>query len=427
MTKLVPRARLLSLLGLVLAAPAPLAAQRAAPSRLQTDISYLASDEMEGRRIGSTGAGKAADWLAGRFEELGLRKAPGLSSWFQDFTVSPDAPAVRGTSFAGVTGRNVVGILPGRDPTLAGQYIVIGAHYDHLGLGGPGSLDPDSVGVPHNGADDNASGVVALLDAARRLALRPPARSVLFLAFSGEEEGLLGSSAWVKAPAVPNDSVVAMLNFDMVGRLRDDRLIVYGVETATEWRALLDSLNATARFQLSAQGDGYGPSDHTSFTIAKRPVLHFFTGTHEDYHRTTDDWPRINLEGIERVAEFASNLVWSVGNRGTGLTFVDLPPPAAPAGGSRSSGYGAYLGSIPDMSENPGGVRLSGTRAGSPAEQAGLKAGDILIRIGTFDVPDLQGMTEALRAHKPGDEVEVVFRRDGQEMKTTVVLGRRGG
>jgi hypothetical protein len=407
--------------------PITAAAQRAAPSRLQGDISYLADDRLQGRRIGSVGADMAADYLAERFQELGLRQAAGLSGWFQDFTVSPDAPAVRGTEFGGAKGRNVVGILPGRDPRLAGQYIVIGAHYDHLGLGGAGSLDPDSVGVPHNGADDNASGVVALLEAARRLSLRPPARSVLFLAFSGEEEGLLGSAAWVKAPAVPNDSIVAMLNFDMVGRLRDDKLIVYGVETATEWRPLLDSLNATAGFRMTAQGDGYGPSDHTSFTVARRPVLHFFTGTHEDYHRTTDDWQKINLEGIERVALFASNLVWSVGNRGAGLTFVDLPPPAPPAGGTRSGGYGAYLGSIPDMSENPGGVRLSGARAGSPAEQAGLKAGDILIRIGTHEVADLQGMTDALRAHQPGDVVEVVFRRDGQVMTTKVTLGRRGG
>ena len=420
---LLPSAVLLA----ALVSPTTAAAQRAAPSRLQGDVSYLAGDRLEGRRIGSAGAGMAADYLAERFQELGLRPAAGLSGWFQDFTVSPDAPAVRGTEFGGVKGRNVVGILPGRDPKLAGQYIVIGAHYDHLGLGGPGSLDPDSVGVPHNGADDNASGVVAMLEVARRLSLRPPARSVLFLAFSGEEEGLLGSAAWVKAPAVPNDSVVAMLNFDMVGRLRDDKLIVYGVETATEWRPLLDSLNATAGFRMTAQGDGYGPSDHTSFTVAKRPVLHLFTGTHEDYHRTTDDWQKINLDGIERVALFASNIVWSVGNRGGGLTFVDLPPPAPPAGGSRSGGYGAYLGSIPDMSENPGGVRLSGARAGSPAEQAGLKAGDVLIKIGTFEVADLQGMTDALRAHQPGDVVEVVFRRDGQVMTTKVTLGRRGG
>jgi hypothetical protein len=226
---------------------------------------------------------------------------------------------------------------------------------------------------------------------------------------------------------VPNDSVVAMLNFDMVGRLRDDRLIVYGVQTASEWRGLLDSLNATAGFQLTARGDGYGPSDQTSFTVVKRPVLHFFTGTHEDYHRTTDDWQKINLDGIERIARFAGGVAQAVGNRGAGLTFVDLPPPPAPAGGSRSAGYGAYLGSIPDMTDNPGGVRLSGTRAGSPAEQAGLKAGDILVRIGSHDVPDLQAMTEALRSHQPGDEVELVFRRDGQEMKTRVVLGKRGG
>lgn len=411
-----------------LATALPVVAQNGAKApMLAQDIQYLASDRLQGRGIGSAGADSAAEYIAKRFKELGLRQVPSLSGWFQPFTVSPDAPAVKGTNLGGMTGRNVVGMLPGTDKRLAGEYIVIGAHYDHLGLGGRGSLDPDSVGVPHNGADDNASGVVALLEAARRLSLARPGRSVLFLAFSGEEHGLLGSAAYVKAPAVPNDSVVAMLNFDMVGRLREDKLVVYGVETAREWRALLDSLNATAHFALAAQGDGYGPSDHTSFTIVKRPVLHFFTGTHEDYHRTTDDWQKINLAGIEKIAEFAAGIAQAVGGRPATLTFVDLPPPAPPAGGSRSSGYGAYLGTIPDMTDNPGGVRVSGTRGGSPAEQAGLKAGDIIVKIGTHDVPDLQGMTDALRSYQPGDTVDIVVKRDGQTQTVKVTLGRRGG
>jgi hypothetical protein len=394
--------------------------------RIRADVAWLASDRLEGRRIGSPGADSAAAWVGHRFAALGLKPAEGLGGWFQRFTVSADAPAAHGTDLAGKSGVNVIGVLPGRDPALAGEYLVIGAHYDHLGLGGSGSLDPDSVGVAHNGADDNASGVAALLETARRLVLTRPARSVLFLAFSGEEQGLLGSTHYVKNPVVPNERVVAMLNFDMVGRLRDHKLIAYGVETAAEFRGLLDSLNADAGFALSAQGDGYGPSDHTSFTVVKRPVLHFFTGTHEDYHRTTDDAARINVEGIERIASFAADLTGALGNRGAPLTFVESTP-LAPASGSRSSGYGAYLGTVPDMTGSPGGVLLSGVRPGSPAAQAGLQAGDVLVRIGEHPFPDLQGMTTALRAHAPGDTVEVEFKRDGQSQTVKVVLGRRGG
>lgn len=404
----------------------PIAAQSPAPATVGQDLAHLASDRLQGRGLGLPGAASAAAYIAERFAALGLRQAAGLGGWLQPFTVSADAPAIQGTTLGGAIGRNVIGILPGTDPRLAGQYVVIGAHYDHLGLGGRGSLAPDSVGVPHNGADDNASGVAAILEIARRLVLAPPGRSVLFIAFDGEEHGLLGSAAYVRQPVVPNDSVVAMLNFDMVGRLRDGRLVVYGAETATEWRAMLDSLNATAGFALAAQGDGYGPSDHTSFTIAKRPVLHFFTGTHEDYHRPTDDWEKVNVEGIARIAALATALTQSIGARPARLTFVDLPPPAAPAGG-RTSGYGAYLGTIPDMTDNPGGVRLSGARGGSPADQAGLKAGDILIRIGAREIPDLQAMTDALRSHQPGDTVEIAVRRGDAVVVVPVVLGRRGG
>ncbi len=388
------------------------------------DLRYLASDALEGRRTGTAGADSAAAYIARRFAALGLEAPAG--GWLQRFTVSPTAPALQGTGLGELAGQNVVGLLRGRDPSRAGDFLVLGAHYDHLGLGGRGSLDPDSAGVVHNGADDNASGVVALLEAARLLAQAPPARSVVFVAFGGEEMGLLGSAAYVKDPVVPMDRVVAMFNFDMVGRLRDDRLVVYGVETATELRALVESGNAAHGFQLVAQGGGYGPSDQTSFTVAGVPVLHFFTGTHEDYHRTTDDWDRVNLAGVERIAAFAADLARTVADRDARLTLVASTPPPAPVG-SRSGGYGAYLGSIPDMTENPGGVRLTGVRAGSPADQAGLRAGDILVRIGDHPVADLQGMTDALRAHEPGDAVLVEFRRDGAVHRVTVTLGRRGG
>ena len=414
----------LSCSGLIVALVQSVPAQ-AQVDRIRADVTWLADDGLGGRKVGSPEADSAAAWIGRRFGGLGLAPPPG--GWLQPFTISPDAPAAHGTDLGGKIGRNVVAILPGRDPALRDQYVVLGAHYDHLGRGGPGTLDPDSVGVPHNGADDNASGVAALLEVARRLALIPPGRSVLFIAFSGEEQGLLGSTHYIKNPVVPNDRVVAMINFDMVGRLRENKLVAYGVETASEFRGLLDSLNARAGFVLTAQGGGYGPSDHTAFTVARRPVLHFFTGTHPDYHRTSDDADKINAQGIERIAAFAADLTRAIGNRGAALTFVESAPPAAPSGSSRSSGYGAYLGSIPDMTGNPGGVLLSGVRAGSPAEQAGIKAGDILVRIGTHDVPDLQAMTDALRAHAPGDVVEVAVRRNGELVTLKVTLGRRGG
>jgi len=414
-------------LSALLLAPTSVLPQTAATGRIAEDVLYLSSDRLEGRRIGSAGADSAAAWIALRMEKAGLTRAPGSDSWYQSFIIAHDAPAAHGTGLAGVRGRNVIGVLKGKDPALAGQYVVLGAHYDHLGNGGQGSLDPDSAGVPHNGADDNASGVAAVLEVARRLAANRPARSVIFVAFSGEEEGLLGSGHFVKFPPVPTDSMVAMLNFDMVGRLRDDKLIVYGVETAREWRGMIDSLNRVTKFSLTLQGDGYGPSDHTSFTLVKRPVLHFFTGTHSDYHRTTDDFAAINLDGILRVATMASDIARQIGDRRNVLTFVESVKPVAAEGSSRTSGYGAYLGSIPDMSTSPGGVALSGVRSGSPAETGGLKAGDVITRIGTHMVTDLQAMTDALRAYAPGDTVEIVYRREGSERRTQVVLGRRGG
>jgi hypothetical protein len=414
-------------LSLLLLAPTSVLPQSSATDRIAEDVRFLSSDRLEGRRIGSAGADSAAAWIALRMEKAGLTRVPGSESWYQSFIIAHDAPAAHGSGLGGVRGRNVIGVLQGRDPALAGQYVVVGAHYDHLGNGGAGSLDPDSAGVPHTGADDYASGVAAMLEVARMLAAKRPSRSVLFVAFSGEEEGLLGSAHFVKFPPVPTERMVAMLNFDMVGRLRDDKLIIYGVETAREWRGLIDSLNRAAKFSLTLQGDGYGPSDHTSFTVVKRPVLHFFTGTHPEYHRTTDDFATINLDGILRVATMASDIARQVGGAGTKLTFVESVRPMASEGASRTSGYGAYLGSIPDMSTSPGGVALSGVRSGSPAEAGGLKAGDVITRIGTHVVPDLQAMTDALRAYAPGDTVEIVYRREGSERRTQVVLGRRGG
>jgi C-terminal processing protease CtpA/Prc len=209
----------------------------------------------------------------------------------------------------------------------------------------------------------------------------------------------------------------------MVGRLRNARLAALGAATAKEFPALLDSLNTPARFDLRASGDGWGPSDHAVFFAARRPVLHFFTDLHDDYHRSTDDWDKINAAGIAQIAEYVADLAWTLANRPAPLTFVDAPRPQVATGGS---GYGAYLGTIPDMTSSPGGVRITGVRAGSPAEQAGLKGGDIITAIGAKVIANLFDMTDALRSHQPGDTVVIAARRDSAEVRVTAVLGKRG-
>jgi Peptidase family M28/PDZ domain len=429
------RSRLAALL--LVAAPAGLQAQFGTQQRpvekpgpppitAIDDIRYLSDDRLQGRMTGSSGADTAAAYLARRFEQVGLQPAAG--GWFQSFTVAKEAPVAQSARVGGLVGRNVIGLLPGHDPNLRNEAVIVGAHYDHLGLGGFGSLDPDSTGKVHNGADDNASGAAMLIQIAARLAQTPPARTVLFIAFSGEELGLLGSAYYVRQPVYPLTTTSAMINLDMVGRLRNGRLIVYGTRTAKEFPALIDSLNWHAGFDLKAQGDGYGPSDQSSFYAAGRPVLHIFTDLHDDYHRTTDDWEKIDPEGFRRVTNFTVGLVTAIANRPTRLTPVEVPPPSHSIGTMTGApAYGTYLGTIPDMTDNPGGVRLLGVRAGSPAEKAGLRGDDIITRIGDMEIPDLQAMTNALRSHEPGDTVSIVIRRGDKVTTLRATLGTRGG
>jgi hypothetical protein len=404
--------------------------------RVLTDLRYIADDARQGRGLGTKGLEEAGAYIADQFLRLGLRPGAANGTWFQDFTVSPDAPAVAHLGLPATATRNVVAVLPGTSPALSGQVVIVGAHYDHLGLGGPNALDPDSTGAVHNGADDNGSGTVALIEIARRLAATRPGRTIVFVAFSGEELGVLGSSHYAKNPTpFPMDSVYAMINLDMVGRLRDGKLLALGAETATELRALLDSLNggpatsngagalhSARRFDLRASGDGWGPSDHASFYAVKRPVVHFFTDLHDDYHRATDDWDKINVTGVVQVASFAADLALALADRPGPLTFVDVPRPQL----STSGRSAASLGTIPDMAGSPGGVLLSGVRAGGPGAVAGIRAGDIIIAIGTHAIANLYDMTNALNAHQPGDTVVVTVRRGTDEVKVTTVLGRRG-
>lgn len=401
------------------------AATVAAAARIRSDISWLADDARDGRGVGTAGLDSAAQYLARAFARIGLDR-PWSSGYLQAFRIDSSAPAAAHTGVGGDAVENVVGVLPGRG-SMAGQVVVVGAHYDHLGFGGFGALDdPDSTGTVHNGADDNASGTAAVLEIARMLRRReaPNRRTIVFIAFTGEELGLIGSSHYVQHPVFPDDSTFAMVNFDMVGRLRGEKLTIFGVKTAEEFPGLVDSLNRRYRFHLAASGDGWGASDQASFYGAHIPVLFFFTGMHEDYHRSTDDVAKINAAGEARVAAFGADLVWSLATRATPLTFVDIP---APPPSAYATGGGAWLGTVPDMTESPGGVRLSGVRAGSPAETAGIKAGDIITLIGDTTVTDLYAMTRALGAYKPGDVVKVRVLRGGTPLEFTVTLGRRGG
>ncbi|HEX9690495.1 MAG TPA: M28 family peptidase [Gemmatimonadales bacterium] len=390
--------------------------------RARGDVRYLADDRLEGRGVGTAGLDSAAAYVARRFAAIGLTPA-GTDGYFQDFTLDPTAPALAHSGLESAAVRNVVGLLPGRG-RLADEVVVLGAHYDHLGYGGPGSLDPDSTGVVHNGADDNASGTAALMAAATLLSRHEPAdrRAFLFIAFTAEELGLLGSEHFTRNPTRDLSSAYAMINFDMVGRLSGDSLMAIGTNSAEELPGLLEAANREYGLAIAGSGDPWGRSDQSSFYAQGIPVVHFFTNTHEDYHRTTDDWQRINADGLVRVAELASDLAWTLATREEPLTFVEVAAPVQ----ATSGGYGAWLGTIPDMSESPGGVRLSGVRAGSPAESAGMQAGDIIIQLGTFEVKDLYGMTDALRSYKPGDTITVVVLRDGERLELEATLGTRG-
>ena len=390
-------------------------------ARILNDIRYLASDSLDGRLTGSPQNDSAAAYLARAFRRVGLRPGGDAGGYLQHWTVN----STSGTREAGVANRateNVVGVLPGSDRRLAGQAIVIGAHFDHLGNGPFGSAaHGDSVHLIHHGADDNASGTAGVLEIARMLAARRPrpARTIVFVLFSGEEEGTLGSAWYADHPVIPMDSTVAMLNLDMVGRMRANRLLVLGVLSAKEWQPLLDSVDAPYHLDVHASGSGWGPSDQNSFFAKQRPVLFFFTDLHADYHTPADTWDRINADGIDTVAHLVADIAVRVAARRGPLSFVNAPLPVM------ASGERAYLGSIPDMTSEPGGVKLSGVTAGSPADSGGLKAGDVITAIGGDSIASLADMQNALVKHHPGDTVTVKVRRSDQIVSLTVILGRR--
>lgn len=349
---------------------------------------------------------------------------------------------------------NVAGILDGRDPLLKNEYVIIGAHYDHLGRGGQGSL-ASREGEIHHGADDNASGVAALLELARifaheRMSLR---RSIVFIAFGGEEEGLIGSNFYVNNPIVPLAQTVAMINMDMIGRMKNDRkLIVGGIGTAAEWKPLVEKENRTihawidakkvkvmpkpasngnvvqsnqtamkgtpmTRFALTINEDGFGPSDHSSFYAKQVPVLFLWTGTHEDYHKPSDTAEKINYEGEAQIVSFVADIV-------RGLERSEKRPTYAVAKSEsigRTTSFRVYLGTVPVYADSNDGMKLDAVRDDSPAAEAGLKAGDVIVKLAGRDVRNVYDYTAALSEMKAGQEYEVEIMRGGQRMKLKIM------
>jgi len=333
---------------------------------------------------------------------------------------------------------NVAGILPGSDPNLKNEAIVIGAHYDHLGRGGAGSLAARE-GQIHHGADDNASGVAGLIELARMLASQSPKprRTIVFIAFSGEEEGLIGSSYYVNHPIFPLANTVAMINMDMIGRLKENKLIVGGIGTASEWRSMINDKNAltglkaahgttnsvwtVSPFALTLNEDGFGPSDHSSFYSRQVPVLFFWTGTHADYHKPSDTADKIDYEGEARIVSFAANIVREVDRNDKRPTYTV----ARSESQGRSTGFRIYLGTIPNYADANDGLKLDGVRDDSPASKAGLQAGDKIVKMAGRDVKNVYDYTYALGEMKAGQEYEVEIVRGSERLTLKITPAAR--
>jgi len=320
------------------------------------------------------------------------------------------------------TDRNVIGVIPPANGST--EYVMLGAHYDHLGHGETGGFGiKGEEGQIHNGADDNASGVSAVLELAANLAAeraKNPAaftRGVVFSFWSGEELGLIGSSQFAEKPTLPLSNVVAYLNFDMVGRLRENKLTLQGIGSSTAWKGLIEKANVAGGFSLTLQDDPYLPTDTTAFYPKNIPVLAFFTGSHEQYHRPSDKIDTLNYEGMERIAKMARQITLNLAKEGTRPDYVKVQK--SDKGGSRD-GLRAYLGTIPDYAAEVQGVKLSGARGGSPADKGGIKAGDIIVEFAGQKITNIYDYTYALDAVKIGVPVKVIVERDGKKVELSI-------
>lgn len=323
-----------------------------------------------------------------------------------------------------VTIKNVIGVLEGEGP-LKDETIIVGAHYDHLGRGGEGSLQPGSTEI-HNGADDNGSGTAGLLELVRRITGKKEkfARRIVFMAFTGEERGLLGSAHYVKKPLFPLEQTVVMFNLDMIGRMEQSKLTVYGTGTSHFWDKRVDEAGKTSGLTLIKKPEGFGPSDHSSFYAVKIPVLHVFGGLHSDYHRPSDDVEKLNVPGMRQATDFFETLILQAALAPARPDYIEIAGKAE----IERTGSRPYFGTIPDFNSDQKGFALMGVAPGGPADKAGIKGGDVIIQVGEHKIGSLDDFDLALRKFKAGDQVDVTVRRAGQEVILKVTLGKpRGG
>ncbi|MEP0133346.1 MAG: M28 family peptidase [Eudoraea sp.] len=385
------------------------------PASMEEEVEVLASDEFKGRETGTEEELKAAEYIMGQMAEMELDPKGNAGTYYQTFTFKPKTDPHQQIGFqeAGdstITGTNVIGFIDNKSSNT----VVIGAHYDHLGTGGEGSLHRGEPEV-HNGADDNASGVAVLLDLAYKIKGTKLSKNYLFITFSGEEMGLLGSNFFTKNPTLDLEGVSYMLNLDMVGRLREDKtLSVSGTGTSPIWPQVLNSSNPG--FKLVLQESGVGPSDHTSFYLQDIPVLHFFTGQHEDYHKPTDDAEKLNYEGMRLISSYLLSLVKELDDdkklafRKTKNESEEVPR------------FKVTLGVMPDYLFDGKGMRIDGISEDKPAQKAGLQKGDIVIQLGDSIVVDMMSYMRALSAFEPGDTTSVLVLRNDQTLKAPITF-----
>ena len=383
---------------------------------LKEDVEFLSSDALEDRQTGTKSEEEAAKYIAKRFKDLKLQEK-GTNGYLQTFSFKPKTDPHSEVVFttmaedSTITGTNVLGYIDNN----AENTIVIGAHYDHLGFGGDGSLFRGDEKAIHNGADDNASGVAVMLDLAKKLQKTNTNNNYLFIAFSGEEMGLLGSNYFVKNPTFDIKKVNYMINMDMVGRLKQDStLAVYGVGTSTRFKQTLKANND--KFKLVENESGVGPSDHTSFYLSDIPVLHFFTGQHEDYHKPSDDFEKLNYEGMNTISNYIFAVISDLNNAGK-LSFRTTKNES-----EEVPRFKVGLGVIPDYLYDGKGMRIDGVTEGRAAHKAGLLKGDVVIKLGETDITDMMSYMKALSTFSEGDSTKVVVDRDGKQVVAELVF-----
>lgn len=382
--------------------------------QVKVDVVYLASDYLEGRHTGSKGEKAAAQYIKNRFAELGLQPGYG-DNYFQSFTFKADNPHNPHDAEGGpeLTGTNVIAY---RD-NGAKETIAIGAHYDHLGHGETGAMDAHDKGI-HNGADDNASGIAAMLYLAKQLDQKPFTKfNYLFMAFSGEEQGLHGSKAIVKDDKIDLSKIKCMMNMDMVGRLTAEKgLMVHGTGTSTQWNDILDEIKVDDIQKVVKKQDGIGPSDHTSFYLQDIPVLHFFTGQHSDYHKSTDDSQLVNFDGIISIGDYMIQIVFQL------LEVDEMEFSKTKTEQTKGAKYKVTLGVMPDYSSEEKGMRIDAVLEGRPAQQAGIQDGDVIIELGGEKVIDIYGYMNALSKYEKGDKAKVIVKRGRETMEYEVTF-----